>query len=389
MKARTLQRELRTTHCVCPAWVAGLPVLLTVVFAAGAWAAGGTTHCEMGQRAWDQYLVPERDMLPGLADLRADDDAMRAFYCGCVFPDFGYDGINADAAEYAHWYPFHNAYFEYIKERFPPPWDSEARRHVAFFLGVICHGVGDTPWHFDEGGDKSFITAAREHDANEDADVVAEIFGLVLFRLRPRLAGCYWWACDDALAVFQRCGVAVTRDEIERGCRTQEAEWKKGAMFGPIAYPVFESRYPWTRKHFEDYYYGGVQHGAALTAMCIRQYYARWQGWHVYQNTPLRKVVFPGERPYLPCVNATVSPRQPENGNGGGPFWRSAEERTMSSVRSFGSTSRILHRRTCTRQSCGCPSPGGAAHPRLRTPSSTRTEFTRPDSRRRLTKTAT
>ncbi|HOD51470.1 MAG TPA: zinc dependent phospholipase C family protein [Candidatus Hydrogenedentes bacterium] len=291
-------------------------LLSLVLLALPAIAAGPRTHAEIGQRAWDQHLVTDPEMLPGLAGLRGDDQAMRAFYCGATFPDFGHNKINHEAAEYAHWYPYQQAYFEYMKEHFPPPWDDAARREIAFFLGILCHGVGDTPWHFDEDGHKSLLTMARETDraGHGLTEHITDIFSHVLFDIEPDPRSEFVWLTGTAQAVFERAGVAVTPEELARGCRKLEGEWFRGAHLGPIAYPYFQAKIPWCRAHYEDYYYGGLEHGAALTAMCIRYYYARLNGWHYYQNIPIQACAFPRGEPYTPCMDAAIPAGDEEAG---------------------------------------------------------------------------
>ena len=285
-----------------------LTVCAILVTAFSALAAGPRTHAEMGQRAWDQYILAAPDMLPGLAEFRPDAEAMRAFYSGCTFPDFGYNGINEDAAEYAHWYPYQQAYLAHLLETYPPPWNEAARREVAFFLGILCHGVGDIPWHFDEDGHKSLLTMARENDnaGHGFTEHITDLFSHVLFELEPEPRGRFVWPVETARTVFERADVAVTRDELVRGCDKLEGQWLRGARLGPVAYPYFQAKIPWCRAHYEDYYYGGVEHGAALTAMCINYYYARLNGWRYYQNIPIQASAFPHGEPYLPCEDGVI-----------------------------------------------------------------------------------
>ncbi len=283
-------------------WRMSRAAVLAVALVAGgsAHAAGVCAHAEMGQRAWDAYLVSEDEILPGIAAFRSDDDVMRAFYSGCCFPDFAYDGINQDASEYSHWYPYVNAYMEYLQAHYPPPWDHEAMRHVAFFLGHLCHNVGDWPWHFNDGENKSITSAFVERYGLDVDDFASDIFAHTIYTIHPSLQGRFWWPQEDAFAAFQKDHVKVTRDEVARGCVKMEGEWRKGATFGPIVYPAFQWKYRWFRDHMEDYYFGGIDHDAALIAQCLRYAYARLQGWRFYQNISLHDILFPDKKPFLP-----------------------------------------------------------------------------------------
>jgi hypothetical protein len=281
-----------------------LLILLVPLLLAGAQAhaAGPCTHIEMGQRAWDKYLVPGEALAPGFAELRTDDDAMRAFYSGCTFPDIMQGGINGDAAEAAHWYPFEKAYFDLIQENYPPPWTKEARKNVAFYLGVLCHNVGDWAWHFDYKEHKCVLTMA-EAEGLHSLDRVGDIFSHMAYTIRPDMTGKFWWPEKDALNAFRRAGIACTAEDIQRGSPSQDAGWRLGRRFAAIAYPVFSARWPWTRKHMDDYYYGGVEHCAALCAMCIRQQFAWLNGAYVYQNIPVESAGFPKGQPFLPMTD--------------------------------------------------------------------------------------
>lgn len=269
--------------------------------------AGVCAHMEMGQRAWDDYLVHEDAILPGIAAFRADEDAMCAFYSGCCFPDFAYDGINQDASEYSHWYPYVNAYMEFLSAHYPPPWGKDAMKHVAFFLGHLCHNVGDWPWHFNDGADKSLTTAFVEHYGYDVDDLASDIFAHTVYRIHPNPGGRFWWPQDDAFAAFQKDRVKVTPDEIARGCVRLQGEWRLGALLGPAVYPVYQWKYRWFREHMADYYFGGIDHDAALIAQCIRYAYARLQGWRFYENISLHDILFADKKPYLPFYAAQTA----------------------------------------------------------------------------------
>lgn len=277
-----------------------LPVVVVFALLASAqgYGAGARVHIEIGKRAVEK-LADEETIVPGFATFRADAAAMRAFYSGCAFPDFGQDGINNDAAEAAHWYPYQKAYFDLMAEAYPPPWTDETRRNIAFFFGVLCHGVADVPWHFDEGANISLLSASMREEHSDSLDYVADIFAHIRYPQIP-MAGNFWWPKSEAQAAFDRAGVPCSLADIERGCPTQERDLAMGARFAPIVYPVFSARWPWTLKNLDGYYYGGVEHAAALSAMCMRYYMAQFLGWRIYQNIPVHGAAFPQGKPFLP-----------------------------------------------------------------------------------------
>lgn len=300
-----------------PALALALGTICTAAF-----AAGPRTHMEMGQRAWDHYLSEMEPILPGLKEFHADQEAMRAFYAGCTTPDFGYNGPLHDLAEAAHWHPFQKVYLDYLLEDSPPPWDNAQRRRVASFLGLLCHGVGDTPWHFDEDGHKSMLTASKEHDGADhgQCEVATDVLSHALFTLRPDVKGKLWWPEDDLLEVFRRNEMPLTKEQLVEGLKTQDLDYNKGELFAPIGKTLFAEQFPWTRANYENYYFGGVEHGGALSAQCIAWYYARLKGWHFFQNIPIQSCAFPKNEPFMPCTDTVVSMAKPESNFGGEPL---------------------------------------------------------------------
>ncbi len=289
-------------------------------------AAGPRTHAEIGWRAWTQYLGEMESILPGLREFREDRQAMYAFYSGCTFPDFAQDGIHDEAAEFAHWYPFQAGHFDYVRECYPAPWDDEARKHVAFFFGVLCHGVGDTPWHFDEWGQTSFLSAAKRDGQHGLVEAAGDIFSHAHYRLRPALGGRFWWPKKEMREVFRRMGFDVSAAQMDAGCKTQVQHWRKGAVVGRLAYPYAWAAFPWTRKNLIRHPYGGVNNGAGYTASCIAHYYARLNGAAFYQNILLHRSGFPDNKPFLPCRDTVLRESAPELAEGGAPLLELAGE---------------------------------------------------------------
>ncbi len=299
---------------------AGLAILLALL-PGEAHAAGPRTHAEIGRRAWRDFLVELEPMLPGLGEIQQDPDAMRAFWSGCTFPDFAQNGIHDEAAEFSHWYRFQRAHFDYVKAHYPPPWNADARRHLAFFFGVLCHGVGDIPWHFDEWGHQAFMNAAWEHDGRKkEIEAAGEVFCHVQYRLKPALRGRYWWPKEEMQAVFANTGFAVTAEQLDRGCRVLEKQWHKGRVLGPLVWPYGLAAYGWTWRNLAGYYYGGLDNGAAYSASCIAYYYARLHDWRYYQNIQIQNNAFPERTPFLPCQDTTVRADAPTHACGGEPL---------------------------------------------------------------------
>jgi len=78
--------------------------------------AGPRAHVEMGAWVWEKHLSVAPNVPSGLTALMRSPLEYSAFYCGCMFPDWGYDGIHDDAAEDSHWPPFQETFFTFLKE---------------------------------------------------------------------------------------------------------------------------------------------------------------------------------------------------------------------------------------------------------------------------------
>ena len=71
-----------------------------------------------------------------------------ALFAGATFPDYLYlCGNDHENGELAHWPPFYDAYIQLIQKKYPIPWTEEQEKRIAFFLGVVSHGIADINWH--------------------------------------------------------------------------------------------------------------------------------------------------------------------------------------------------------------------------------------------------
>lgn len=273
----------------------------------------------------DAFHAGADEMLPGFEDFFKHDDNRRAFFSGCAFPDWGYAGIDQDAAEDAHWRPFHLAYLEVLRRRFPPPWDAEAQRQVAFFLGVISHSLTDIPWHFSSSTDKSFLEMGRIHDNASHGDVEkgCDIILYAEQSLSPSMHMDTWWPLEVLIEVYERHGRPVTREQLAAGTARAQSMFLGGWVVGALQARRWKERMPWVYAHLNDYYYGGMEHGAAITTMANRHYYARLQGWHYYQNTPAYAEYVRRNDDYVPhtaVAETHLMAARPGHNAGGEPF---------------------------------------------------------------------
>ena len=292
--------------------------MVFAVFGGQAWGAGNGTHVLMGGRMLDVHFDQADEMLGGLAGLFGSEDLRRTFYCGCMFPDWGFGGMTHGAAEASHWYRFQRGYFAYLKERYPWPWDEEAKRQIAFFMGVLVHGLTDIPWHFSSGGHKAFLRRAEREDGTQHADVelAVDVFAHVEKAIPIRARGALWWPYEDLVTVYARQGLTVTAGQLEEGCRKLMMQWNLGATMSAGVHDGLKAGHRWAHANWEDYYFGGAEHGAALASMWIKRAYAGFRGWRYYQNTPSYVETFPRQAKGTACTDAQVFGARLDGGAG-------------------------------------------------------------------------
>lgn len=132
---------------------------ITALVTAKAKANGAYTHAHISQLA--HAMLP-----PGeLRTLLEDPALAHAYECGSLFPDSGY-AIDDPYGELAHWEAFLDAYIQDLRARYGGDYESdEARRELAFVLGVASHGMADQSY------DTTLLARAFEVDGPEPEGV--------------------------------------------------------------------------------------------------------------------------------------------------------------------------------------------------------------------------
>jgi hypothetical protein len=295
----------------------GLLLSATTLF-----GAGQRTHLEMGKRALDAHCADVETMLPGFREVFADEEAIASYYAGCMFPDWGFGGINDQAAEDAHWRKFQETYYKYLVEKCPRPWDADERRRVAFFLGIVCHGMTDLPWHFSKEGHQSLLAMSWGADraGHTETEATYDIFlyrdGTPPKNLIPRLK----WPMEDIQEVYRRFGAVVPQEQLDRSLQRTHAMFNGGPLAASVSASSLESKFPWVKKQTEGYYFGGVEHGGALTASWLKFYYAAFMGVHFLQSLPTAVTENDDHRVYQGCIDASLLSAHPVNNTGGEPY---------------------------------------------------------------------
>ncbi len=299
-----------------------VPLLFLALACQGAFAIGGRIHAEIGLRCVEDHLIPSERMLPGIGEMFKTVEIKNILYRACVFPDWGYGGISQDAGEASHWHPFMRAWADVLGEKFGrKPLDGDAQKEAAFFLGAVCHNIADLPWHFGEPGYPSFLEMAQREDGA--SHTLAEIGSdLIRYRREPlahlmRLVD--YTPVDTIMAAMDRAGVKVERRLMETGMRRENIVLWGGVAVGFFKAEDLKKSMPWCVAHVEDYYYGGMRHGAAACAVWCRYWYADITGGKCLQQMPAYAPWIRGNggyQPYLGVTDATVAEDLPVNNTG-------------------------------------------------------------------------
>jgi hypothetical protein len=289
-------------------------------------AIGTRSHGEVGRMCVENYLQDADPMLPGLGSMFKDAEIRRILYGGCAFSDWGFGGVNQQAGEASHWRPFENAWAGVLKERHYTIAPSEtARKELAFFMGAVCHNIADLPWHFSHGKDLSFIHKAGEmdHATHIDCDL-----GLDLVRHAGKTLGLAqtpldWVPFDTIMAAMRSAKINATEEQVRKGVKRERGVLQGMSLAGMLAAGQYEPKLKWGMAHVMNYYYGGLEHGAAASAMWCRYWYADIMGGYCLQQMPRyfdNVAKDSGYVPYLGTTDTTLLERLPANNAGQEPI---------------------------------------------------------------------
>lgn len=300
-------------------------LLLLAFFAEDAAAIGNRTHAEISERAADRWCSGPQAMVPGLAELMAVPENRKALYAGSTFPDWGFGGIDHEAAEQSHWTPFLDVFLAVLKERMQSPWSEEDQKNVAFFLGDISHSAADIPWHFDDPHNPSFLSAAKAANgcSHIDCDTGSDSFlmqrpgeGVV-----PNIGfGDYYWPTELLVEVYQRAGRGLPRELVRTGGVRQQGYWIISQQVSDATHPDYSARCPWIGENLDGYYYGGIDHNAAAVSNWFKHYFARLRGDFFFQDAPVYGRGGTEWAGYAGCRDTTLFAEAPTHNAGGEPL---------------------------------------------------------------------
>jgi hypothetical protein len=273
----------------------------------------------------EKYLLDADPMLPGLGTMFKDLENRRILYGGCAFSDWGFGGNNPAAGEASHWRPFESAWAGVLKDRhYRIPPNAADRKEMAYFMGALCHNIADLPWHFSHGKDLSFLNEAAQMDGATHIEVE---MGLDLIRYTRKVPGQVeapsdWVPYDTIMAVMCRAKINATEQQVRAGVSRERLIVQMGPLAGQLVADKHRPKLKWSAAHVMDYYYGGMEHAAASSAMWCRYWYADIIGGYCLQQMPRyfdNVAKGAGYVPYLGTADTTLLERVPHNNAGREP----------------------------------------------------------------------
>ncbi|PRP82676.1 glycosylphosphatidylinositol specific phospholipase D1 [Planoprotostelium fungivorum] len=208
-----------------------------------------------------------------------------AFGAGISFPDWGYHCVLdniwpslGEASETSHWEPFMASAVRYLHDHYEKPWNSEARKLVAFMMGVVAHDAADTLWHDLAGVEdinQGFIPAmsfANFQGVYGSAHTAADVGGdIELFFTQQVPPVAHWYIPTDALVeIFHMTNYTLLTPTILDVCNT-EAYGEYLAIRNlpvPAAYGYETTKATFLVENLHSWWMGGINDMATWAVRC-------------------------------------------------------------------------------------------------------------------------
>ncbi|XP_067677733.1 phosphatidylinositol-glycan-specific phospholipase D-like [Haliotis asinina] len=249
-----------------------LIVGLTFSLTAG---CGPTTHIEISHRALEHF-TDQKGRFTYQQLLRKHQDAFQAGspYPDAYYPDLCAGGKYHDIAEDSHWSPFLNATLNYIRRKYPPPWDEATEKLVVFMFGFMSHQVADVLWH-NLGISQGFLqTMANVNfngvfgNAHDAGDIGGDILTQFEINLNHTVELSDWYVpIDDLFNIYRDLyGRDRMPKDIMEACIASLFVERLGEQLaiGKL-FTIYAKKSPFLVDQFTDYFVGGMDDMSAWT----------------------------------------------------------------------------------------------------------------------------
>ncbi|XP_005096368.1 phosphatidylinositol-glycan-specific phospholipase D [Aplysia californica] len=232
-------------------------------------ACGAITHIEISYRA----LFNFRDELGNESYGKIISKHQDALEAGNAFPDTFYpdvcfQGKYHDVSEDTHWTPFSNVTINYIRNRYPQPWDESTQKLVAFLMGVVSHQVADVSWH-SLGIPQGFLSTmsfTNYHGvygtAHHDGDLGGEVLNLYQLDLSySDIVGEWYIPSNDLINIYEAYyGKLVIDSDVLETCSKISYLAKVAERLVVRKYfPITAKNSPFLVDNLYNYFLGGIE----------------------------------------------------------------------------------------------------------------------------------
>ncbi|CAF2406115.1 unnamed protein product [Rotaria sp. Silwood2] len=257
--------------------------------------SGITTHIEVSHRAQELWLhqpIYQQYVLQY-------QDALQA---GSPYPDIMYDslcygGSLHQVAEDTHWYPFMKIAIEYMRNRHPPPLQSndvDGQKLLVFLLGVASHQIADAAWHGNlTDCPNGFIDATAWESFNDSREMAhsSDDTGgdcVINYELPVGYIGLInnWYVPSNELEEIYAQYAIAYNSSLENNATATTIQTCSDVLFGGrfadalllgFEYPTYSSGNSFLLDQLHEYYYGGLPNMARLTVRYWDQIIAMYE----------------------------------------------------------------------------------------------------------------
>jgi hypothetical protein len=180
---------------------------------------------------------------------------------GAVFPDWAWASFHQQYTKIAHTIEFQQAWAEYVKTNFLPPYTEREKRELSFLMGITVHTYADPPWH------TSFLPEAKAHDNADEGLVEPETDIFANWELGKKEERIYGYLpANTAAHVYAVMGYPeVTESMLVKGMMELRAALWAEKLVGYQGYLNLVQRMPWTDQNYVTYSPGGYEYDAEVS----------------------------------------------------------------------------------------------------------------------------
>ncbi|XP_046581198.1 phosphatidylinositol-glycan-specific phospholipase D-like [Haliotis rubra] len=242
---------------------------------------GTVTHIEISHRALEHF-ADQKGQFTYQQLLRKHQDAFQA---GSPYPDAYYSNICAggkyhNISEDSHWSPFFNATLNYIRRKYPPPWDQATEKLVVFMFGFMSHQVADVLWHNLDISQGFLQTMAYINFngvygvAHTAGDIGGDVLTEFEMNLNHTVELSDWYVpIDDLVNIYRDLygRDRIPKDIMEACISTLFLERLGEQLAIGKLFTTYAKKSPFLVDQFTDYFVGGIDDMSAWTQIIWRR----------------------------------------------------------------------------------------------------------------------